>query len=424
MSYRTRSSVVLVILSAALLQLSFPIAAQETLGLARAEQLALERDTLHGSLVAKVDALEQQSIADQQLPDPKVQLGLVNFPTDTFRRDQEPMTQVLVGVQQAFPRGDSLQIRSAQTGVRAQRLREMARNREAMVRRDVSLAWYELYYWLQAEDIIEHNRNLFSQLLNVTQYQYSSGRRKQQDVIRAQLEMSQLDDRIAEVRGKQDVARASLSRWIGEQAAAQGLVNKLPEAVALPARKVLQDRLAEHPKLRAATTDIEVQEKDVALAREAYKPEWMLGVNYGIRDGRNADGSNRADFLSAMVTVDIPLFSGKRQDRRLEARQHQLQAAKFAFDDQYRELNQMLDSSYAEWERLQERERLYKSTLLPQARQNAESALLAYQNDTADFANVMRARITELDIELKFLRITLDMYKAQAKIAYLAGDRS
>ena len=60
MSYRTRSSVVLVILSAALLQLSFPIAAQETLGLARAEQLALERDTLHGSLVAKVDALEQQ----------------------------------------------------------------------------------------------------------------------------------------------------------------------------------------------------------------------------------------------------------------------------------------------------------------------------------------------------------------------------
>ena len=162
----------------------------------------------------------------------------------------------------------------------------------------------------------------------------------------------------------------------------------------------------------------------MALAREAYKPEWMLGVNYGIRDGRNADGSNRADFLSAMVTVDIPLFSGKRQDRRLEARQHQLQAAKFAFDDQYRELNQMLDSSYAEWERLQERERLYKSTLLPQARQNAESALLAYQNDTADFANVMRARITELDIELKFLRISLDMYKAQAKIAYLAGDRS
>lgn len=424
MSNRPRSTVVLFFMSAALLQPYFTVAAQEPLGLARAEQLALDRDTLRGSLDEKVDALEQQSIADQQLPDPKVQLGLLNFPTDTFRRDQEPMTQIQVGVQQAFPRGDSLQIRSEQTGARAQQMREMSRNREATVRRDVRLAWLELYYWVQAEDIIVHNKDLFSQLLNVTQYQYSSGRRKQQDVIRAQLESSQLDDRLTEVQGKQDVARASLSRWIGEQAAAQGLPKVLPEAVPVPPRQVLQDKLLQHPKLRAATTDIEVQQKDVALAREAYKPEWMLGVNYGVRDGTNTNGSNRADFLSAMVTVDIPLFTAKRQDRKLQASQHQLQAAQWVFDDQYRELAQLLDSSYAEWTRLQERQQLYKTTLLPQARQNAESALLAYQNDTADFANVMRARITELDIELKYLRITLDLYKAQAKIAYLAGDRT
>jgi hypothetical protein len=48
------------------------------------------------------------------LPDPKVSLGIMNLPTDTWDLDQEGMTQLKVGVSQMFPRGDSLEIKKDQ----------------------------------------------------------------------------------------------------------------------------------------------------------------------------------------------------------------------------------------------------------------------------------------------------------------------
>ena len=113
---------------------------------------------------------------------------------------------------------------------------------------------------------------------------------------------------------------------------------------------------------------------------------------------------------------------GRHQDRRLAASQYQVQAAMLARDERLRDLKQVLDAKYAEWIRLGERYELYQQTLLLQVRNNAQAALLAYQNDTGDFASLMRARITELDTQLKALRIRVDLAKVQARLLYLAGE--
>lgn len=61
------------------------------------------------------DALTSESISASTLPDPKVSLMAANFPTDSFDINQEPMTQLTVGVSQMFPRGDSLALTSRQS---------------------------------------------------------------------------------------------------------------------------------------------------------------------------------------------------------------------------------------------------------------------------------------------------------------------
>ncbi len=396
---------------------------RQVLSLAQAESMALSIDPGTKRFQSLAKSLQEKSVADGQLPDPKLRFGLMNFPVDTFNRDQEPMTQIQLGVQQMFPRGDSLHIKAQRSLVDARAHQYRSQNREWMLKKQVRQSWLELYYWLRAEELVKENRKLFEQLVEVTQFYYGSGRRNQQDVIRAQLELSRLDDKLIDIKTRQEKAGAELAVLVGRQADAISLPAELPVLAEDFDIIDLQDRLDVHPKMLVARSQVEVGQQNVALAREAYKPGWMLGVNYGLRDGQNPNGSDRADFFSVGVTVDVPLFKEKRQDRRLKASQHKLGASKQMQDQRYLELRQMLDKQYAEWKRLHERHLFYQATLIPQAEQNSEASLSAYQNDRTDFPALMRARITELDTHLKAIRINVNRVKAQARVLYISGEQ-
>jgi len=395
----------------------------QPLTLQEAESLALEMDPGSKRFQSLARSMQEKSVADAQLPDPQLRFGLLNFPVDTFKRDQEPMTQIQLGVQQKFPRGDSLNIKSQRTLVDARTNEYRARNRETMLQKQVRLNWLELYYWLRAEEVITKNRALFEQLVEVTQYHYGAGRSNQQDVIRAQLELSRLDDRLIDIKTSQEKSSAELAVLTGRKMDAIILPDELPHISDDFNLEMLHAQLLSHPMMQVAKSQVEVSNKNVALAREAYKPGWMLGVNYGARDGQNLNGSERADFLSIGITVDVPLFREKRQDRKLKASQYTLGASKQMLDQQYLQLKQMLDKDYVDWKRLDERHRFYLDKLIPQAEQNSEASLFAYQNDRTDFPTLMRARITALETHLKSIRINVDRVKAQARVLYYVGEQ-
>lgn len=395
----------------------------QALTLQEAETLAKELDPGSQRYMSLARSMQEKSVADAQLPDPKLRFGLMNFPVDTFNRGQEPMTQVQLGIQQKFPRGNSLNIKSQRTLVNARSQEHRAQDREILLQKQVRLSWLELFYWLRAEELIIKNRSLFEQLVEVTQFHYGAGKRNQQDVIRAQLELSRLDDRLIGIKTNQEKSGAELAVLVGRKMETITLADELPFIAEDFVLEELHGQLDSHPMLLVAKSMVEVGQKNVALAREAYKPSWMLGVNYGMRDGQNPNGSSRPDFLSIGVTIDVPLFKEKRQDRRLKASQYKLGASQQMQDQQYLKLKQMLDKEFANWKRLNERHRFYQDKLIPQAEQNSSAALFAYQNDRTDFATLMRARITELNTHLKSIRININRVKAQAGVLYFSGEQ-
>ena len=394
----------------------------EALSLAEAEHLALKGDPMLGNIDARAQALDEAAIADGQLPDPRARVSLFSFPTDTFERDQEPITQLRFGVQQTIPRGDTLALRSKRTQVRAKGERAKVSNETRKITRDVRENWLETFYWLRAEQIVKANKRLFKEMLDVTESQYAAGRRNQQDVLRAELELGLLDDRLTDIQQKQEVSRAKLAKWIGGESL-RSLPGSLPVLSEPPSLATIQAGLPQHPALKMQQAYIDVKSKGVAIAREAYKPAWTVGVDYGIRDGNNPDGSSRADFLTATLMFDLPLFTDKRQDKRLAAAQRHEGAAKYQYDDKLRALQSMLEKDYVTWRRLNQRLEHYQKTLVGQATSNSEASLLAYQNDATDFATLMRAKITELNTHLKALRIHVNASKAQVRLLYLAGEQ-
>jgi outer membrane protein TolC len=260
-------------------------------------------------------------------------------------------------------------------------------------------------------------------LVGITEAQYGAGRSNQQDVLQAGLELSRLDDRQTRIQTAEDTARAELAKWIGEPAL-QPLTEGLPDLPGLPTLGDLEARIPGHPSIGVENARVAANRLAERVAREQYKPGWSLDVTYGQRGGNNPDGHNRPDFLSATVVMDMPLFTGKRQDRRLAASEQERLAATYARDDRLRELRRMLQSEYARWRRLGERVAHYQARLIPEAQANVEAALLAYQSRVTEFITLMRARITDLDTRLQALRLRVDRAKAQARLLYIVGEKS
>jgi outer membrane protein TolC len=123
-----------------------------------------------------------------------------------------------------------------------------------------------------------------------------------------------------------------------------------------------------------------------------------------------------------MVMVDLPIFPGDRQSRRLQASRHEVNAAMASRDLRLRELQRTLEEEHAAWTRTGERLERYEKLLIPRARENTEAALNAYQSERGDFTALLRARISELDTRLDALRLRVDRAKARAGLLYLAGD--
>lgn len=410
-----------VILSVLPVLLAFSVNVHAGLDINEVVRLALEADPVIAASEARALALGDTAIADGQLPDPKLKTGLYNLPLDDLDIDREPTTQLRLGVVQAFPRGKTLHFKQLQTESMANAEQASSENTTRKLVRDARNQFLELYYQLQAEQLIHKTRRLFAQLVDITRTHYANGRANQQDVLRASLELSRLDDRTTRILNEADKARAVLMRWIGD-AALLPVDEQFPELPPLPSKKELASALRLHPVFRSETAKLDASNRAIQIAREQYKPGWSAGVEYRQRFGDDPAGDDRSNMMAAMVTLDLPVFPDKRQDKRLSASILQAEAVQLTRDDTLRELQQMLDTDYANWLRLGERAALYDSQLLNESAANALASLNAYQSGVTEFTTLMRARITDLDVRLEALRIRTDRAKSQANLLYLAGE--
>ncbi len=398
--------------------LANPAFAQNELTIEQSVQIALSaNDPSVQLLEERALALEERAISDSQLPDPIFSTQIKSIPLSSFDLNAEGMTQLAFGVRQAFPKGNSRSItrKKRLDEALAQRQQKSLRNREIALQ--TRTFWLELLYWQQAKEITEQTKTKIMELAEISTTNYANGRSSVQNVLRIDLEKALLDTRLIELDRKADMARANLTRMIGIANAARPLSATLPILVQTPNAAMLHDGLSRHPSVLMFDAKISARERDVDLARQQYKPGFAASANLGLRDGRSSFGS-------IGVSYSIPLFTKNRQDRVLSGRKHMRSAAQLGRDAQLLELNRKLGIGFASWSRLGERITAYEKTVIPQANETAKAALNAYQNDVADFAELVRAELAVLNIHLTLTRLRTDRAKARAGLLFLEGEKS
>src|SRR3990167_9178325 len=348
------------LLSLLFLTQAFAPSQSYALGLSEIEQAALSQSPEIKSLHAKSQALNQAAIADNQLSDPMLMVGAMNVPVNTFSLSQEAMTQVQVGLQQTFPKGHSLHYRSQQKKEMSNSEHEKKKATNSQVLLNVRLSWLNLYYWIHAKKIVYREKKVFRHLVKVTESMLANNQAQQKDVIRAQLELTELDNKIIEINQQIDTARAQLTRWVDPKLASQAQPEQLPSWSNPPSHLSMQEIIKNHPELKAYQAMVAASLNGMKWAQQQYIPGFTVGVAYGFRQGRNDNGSARPDFLTAQINMDLPIFPQNRQSRTLQSSEETFISSEEDLHSRYRQLREILGFQYAAWKEQRNSTSLYK----------------------------------------------------------------
>ena len=401
-----------------------PAAAAPPLTLDAAEAKSLERHPSLAELTARIRAAEARSVARGRLPDPRLSVGAANVPVDSFDLEQEPMTQLQIGLHQDFPPPGSLELRAEREAEQGTVYRARRADTRADLVRRVRLRWLERFYLDRALAVVDDNLALFEELLAIARSQYRVGKGLQQEVLLAELERDRLRDRRDRLQRRQSVVTSRLAELMAGARADYQLADTLPELPSPPQRQALLDQIPRHPAIRAADARIQRQQTAADLAEKAYYPAMGVDVTYGHRPGAAPDGDPWADFVSAQFRVSLPLFTANRQDRELAAALAERDAARRQEQRQLLMLQRRARSQYAAWRAARRRAERYSEVILPGSEQNVASAEAAYTTGKLDFLDLVRARIEDFEHHLKRWRVRVDAAQARADLLYLASQGS
>ncbi|NWG87164.1 MAG: TolC family protein [Hydrogenophilaceae bacterium] len=396
---------------AALFSSAAALAASDTgLSLDEAGRLALERQPQLAAQEAMVASLQENAVAARQLPDPKLILGVEGVPADSFSLTREDMTQTVVGFSQTIPGGDKLALAGRRLDQEASQSRLLLAASARRIARDARLAWLEAYWPSAAAQLLERIEAEYARQVEWSEVAYKTGQLSQAETLALRAMLAETRNRMAELAGQQRRGKAALARWLG--GAAQRPLQALDDPPPPPALAELEARLSEHPELAALGQGVEAARTDTQLARQAYRPDWSVDLSYGIR------GNDRVDTVKLMVGVDLPLFPGQRQDRRLAARHAELNQQEAMLEDRRRMLEADLRMAYADWQVAHERLERIEREILPLAARRVDSALTAYRSNQVGYDRVLEARRAEVEARLERLTQAVAQARAATLLTY------
>lgn len=409
-------------------------------------EIALSQDGNRKQYFAQSQAMRETGIASATLMDPKLKVGFGGLPVDSFQFDEDPMTNISVGLMQQFERGDTLDLQQKKAGQQADGLALQVQARELTVANSMTQLWLELGYQQVAESIINENRRLLVELENYVQTNYSIGKSEAQDLLNAQLQVSKLDEKLQANQQVQRRLISQLSEWLGSEWLGSQAINSQavdPQTLEPQGRlhatnqidwSLLESKLAtnndatkhyqllmEHPLVKITDATISSNQTQVELAEQAYTPQFGVEVMYAHRQANNMAGEPASDLVSAYLTVDIPLFTGNRQDKNLSAAQYQVGAAKSQKDTLLSQMNAQVNALLVDKANLTQRLERYQSTLLPQTSARISAVERGYQNNTAQFNDVIAATADELALQLEQQRLITDLNIVNSKLASLVS---
>jgi len=347
----------------------------------------------------------------QSLPDPNLLLGYQRMPM------MEPLEGPVYGFSQKFPFPGKLGLKGEVAARYADRIEQMYYATRLNVISRLKQHYWDLHFIHKGIEIVEKNKRLLMQFEKTANARYSVGKTAQQDVFRAQVELSRVLDRLAVLEQKKESLHAEINRILNRPP-----IGPLgtPEAIHLtPIPQDLPElaRRAEafSPILLASAKNVAQGAESVSLAKKEYFPDFNLSA-LGTRNERiNENG------YQIMFGIQIPLFYQTKQREGVNQAVADLSRAR---EDLTATRQDLLFQVKDAFERARRATRLVKivgQAIIPQATLALQSAQAGYGVDKVDFLTLLNNLLTLQENELELHGEMVEHEKAVARLEELTG---
>ena len=390
-------------------------------------QIALANNIRLQTLTAEAEALADSPAQVGALPDPVLSLNAMNLPTDTFNLDQEPMTQLQVMLSQKLPFPGKRELRQEVAQNRVHIAEAHTADFRDRLTGSVRQVWWQLFAAQRNLEIVADNRHLLDDFVEIAESKYAVGKGLQQDVLLARLELSRLKHRENGLKGKRHQLQASLNGLLNQAPDAPVLMPLMPPNESLPdlapVNTLAQSASQARELVHAMQLNLDIADKQVELAEKNRWPDFQVGLAYADRRGNDARGS-RADFLSVMFSLNLPLYASHKQDKALSQRQHERQTERSRFSDTLRSIETDIGRHVAAYQAAREQALLLREEIIPQAEQTVASMLAGYEVNKVDFLNVINGQIMLYNASIEYWNAMAEAKQALAMLAATVGEES
>jgi outer membrane protein TolC len=367
------------------------------------------------------EAKKAKIVSEGSLPQPQVSFMYFKQSIQTKVGPQDKK----YGIKQVIPFPSKLYLK----GSIATKEAEIAYTKYLLTKRaiikEVKSLFYDYYFIIQSLRILEEERLILKNMEKTVQRKYESLKTSQQDLVKADLAISKIEDKIINLKKQQNFLNARINKILNR---AKGRKIKIPknynfttELVENDKDTLLDEAIKESPLIILDKLGIEEQRLRLFLAKQEYLPDFGLMADYiKIGEGTTSLPNDGEDAWMIGASVTLPLWFWKINSD-IKSEKSRLESVEEIFKDKENFLIFKIEDLYFKLRANQQLIDLYQNIILPQAEQNFSTSRISYENDVVDFLNWLDAERNLIQIKIATIKQMVDYKKIIADLEYVVG---
>jgi outer membrane protein TolC len=364
------------------------------------------------------EAARQRPTQEASLPDPMISLGWVSAgnPLPGAGLGTAVMASIGVMYSQELPYPGKLKLRGAIASKEAEAAFQQYEGVQLAVISRLKQSYYRLQYTYSASDLLIHNRDLLNKLVDVTQARYTVGKAAQQDVLKAQTQVSILETRLVKLEQQRISSEAEINSLLARRIEAKiGRPEDLkPKPLTAKLEELYTAADQNSPMLRRDKKMIERSELAVNSARKEYYPNVTLSGGY-------LNQGSMTPMYQVQASFQVPIYFFRKQRAGVNEKVSELSQARRTFESTDQALHFRIKDDYAQAQASSKLMALYAQTVVPQGSLALESSLSTYETGTVDFLSVLTNFTTVLDYEMNYYDEALNYALALSRLEESTG---
>jgi outer membrane protein TolC len=242
------------------------------------------------------------------------------------------------------------------------------------------------------------------------------GKAAQQDVLKAQVELSRLAERQTLLEQARRTLEAQLNslRDLPVDTPLATPTDVRPSPLPYSLDELTAAAQASFPVLKLQRTLIEGSRLAVDLARKEVRPNFSVGYMYMQRPGM-------PDMYGITFSTSLPVFRRHKQDMAIAEAAASLEAARRLEANELTLLRYRVKQEYLQAQAAEQLMNLYSKAIVPQSTLALDSSLASYETGKIDFLDVITNFTAVLDYELNYYQQLANHEKALARLEELTG---